>query len=725
MIQTFWRTSARFVMLLSVALLCTLPTVAQQTLGSINGTVLDPSGAAVVGASVTATNAAINVTSTATTSGTGSFQIFNLPIGTYVVKVTRDGFETSQFEKTPVQEARATTLNVTLKVGQATESVVVTSTPLLNATDTTNGYTIDASQIQITPLATGSFTQMAVLSPGVNAELLSNLDSNSGLGNQPIWANGQRDTSNTFQVDGVDSTNLFNGKSSSGSTSQRYNFNIGTNVTAGGESSVGTSVYGSNGNSLPSPPPEFTQELRVNASMYDAQQGATSGAQIDVNTTTGTNNWHGQAYGSYANNAINASPFFYGQQYQLALQGIGTFPASMANPWLQRWTAGATAGGPIKKDKLFLFVAYQRRSNRDQGTGISQFTVPSALTDDRSAAGLAAADAVWGGSATAAQIDPTAMALFNAKLPDGSYLIPSAQSSASYQYGIPNVNLIGTSALTSDQATISLDYDVSKTDRLSAKYFYQDAPVSKPYGFSQTGGFPVTQNNGSQVAAIDNTISIGSRLNWEQRLGFVRMGSYTYFNQSLAGGNLGINGAPTAPTTDFKPGLPGLALKEFADNDQYSPALSVGPDSSFIDMGYYQNRLNPSTNVIFTAGKHTIVAGGGYSFTQLNITNNRDGYAEVTTKGFDKLLKGSVYASNVIESISNGRNNADRYYRSNEYSAYLQDKWQVQPSLSLTLGVRYDSHGGLTEKYGNMFNFDPSKFSVTGTSTTGFTVNNA
>jgi hypothetical protein len=712
-------------MLLSVALLCTLPTVAQQTLGSINGTVLDPSGAAVVGASVTATNAAINVTSTATTSGTGSFQIFNLPIGTYVVKVTRDGFETSQFEKTPVQEARATTLNVTLKVGQATESVVVTSTPLLNATDTTNGYTIDASQIQITPLATGSFTQMAVLSPGVNAELLSNLDSNSGLGNQPIWANGQRDTSNTFQVDGVDSTNLFNGKSSSGSTSQRYNFNIGTNVTAGGESSVGTSVYGSNGNSLPSPPPEFTQELRVNASMYDAQQGATSGAQIDVNTTTGTNNWHGQAYGSYANNAINASPFFYGQQYQLALQGIGTFPASMANPWLQRWTAGATAGGPIKKDKLFLFVAYQRRSNRDQGTGISQFTVPSALTDDRSAAGLAAADAVWGGSATAAQIDPTAMALFNAKLPDGSYLIPSAQSSASYQYGIPNVNLIGTSALTSDQATISLDYDVSKTDRLSAKYFYQDAPVSKPYGFSQTGGFPVTQNNGSQVAAIDNTISIGSRLNWEQRLGFVRMGSYTYFNQSLAGGNLGINGAPTAPTTDFKPGLPGLALKEFADNDQYSPALSVGPDSSFIDMGYYQNRLNPSTNVIFTAGKHTIVAGGGYSFTQLNITNNRDGYAEVTTKGFDKLLKGSVYASNVIESISNGRNNADRYYRSNEYSAYLQDKWQVQPSLSLTLGVRYDSHGGLTEKYGNMFNFDPSKFSVTGTSTTGFTVNNA
>ena len=337
--QTFRSSVARCGLLFLAVLLCSLPSLAQQTLGSINGTVVDPSGAAVPGATVTATNAAINVTSTTTSSGTGSFQIFNLPVGTYVVKVSRDGFELNVLEKIPVQEARATTVNTTLKVGKATESVTVNATPLLNATDTTNGYTLDSSQIEITPLATGSFTQLAVLSPGVNAELLSNLDSNSGLGNQPIWANGQRDTDNTFQVNGVDATNLFNGKSSSGSASQRYNFNIGSVATSGGEHSVGTSVYGSNGNSLPSPPPEFTQELRVNASMYDAQQGATSGAQIDVNTVTGTNNWHGQAYGSYANNAINASPFFYGQEYQLALAGVGTFPASMANPWLQRWTA--------------------------------------------------------------------------------------------------------------------------------------------------------------------------------------------------------------------------------------------------------------------------------------------------------------------------------------------------------------------------------------------------
>ena len=264
--RPFWRSAAQYGLLCLTVLVCSLHGVSQQTLGSLNGTVVDTSGAAVPGATVTVTDSAINYSTTTTTSATGFYQVFNLPIGAYSVKVGHGGFETTQYKGIAVQEARATTVNATLKVGQVSESIEVTATPLLNATDATNGYTLDSAQIDMTPLATGSFTQVAVLSPGVNAELLSNLDSNSGLGNQPIWANGQRDTSNTFQVNGVDSTNLFNGKSSSGANSQRYNFNIGSAPTVGGSFSVGTSVYGSNGNSLPSPPPEFTQELRVNVS---------------------------------------------------------------------------------------------------------------------------------------------------------------------------------------------------------------------------------------------------------------------------------------------------------------------------------------------------------------------------------------------------------------------------------------------------------------------------
>ncbi len=133
-----WRSVARSGLFLLAVLICCMPGLAQQTLGSLNGTVLDQSGAAVGGATVTATNVAINVTATTTTQGTGFFQIFNLPIGTYVVKISREGFEVTQLTAIPVQEARATTVNATLKIGKTTESVTVTATPLLNATDTTN-----------------------------------------------------------------------------------------------------------------------------------------------------------------------------------------------------------------------------------------------------------------------------------------------------------------------------------------------------------------------------------------------------------------------------------------------------------------------------------------------------------------------------------------------------------------------------------------------------------
>ena len=725
----FWRSVAFCGLALVVVLFAFMPMHSQQTLGSLSGTVTDSSGAAIPGATVTVTDAAIGLTRSTTTQQNGFYQIFNLPIGTYAVKVTHEGFDTSITNGIPVQEARTTTANTALKVGKVTESISVTANPLLNATDTTNGYTLDTTQIEITPLATGSFTQLAILSPGVNAELLSNLDSNSGLGNQPIWANGQRDTSNTFQVDGVDATNLFNGKSSSGATSQRYNFNIGSNTasptSSGTSGGVGVSVYGSNGNSLPSPPPEFTQELRVNASMYDAQQGATSGAQIDVNTKTGTNSWHGQLFGSYANNAMNASPFFDKQSYQLAQQGIGVYPKSMVNPWIRRWTGGLSMGGPVLKDKVFFFIAYQRRSNADQGTGFMQATVPSGLTDDRSINGILAADASWNNSSTPSltpgDLDPIAIAIMQAKLPNGQYMIPSAQSTAQFSYGIPNVNLIGTSVLTSNQGTASIDYDVTKNDRFSVKYFYQDAPVTKPYVYSQTGGFPVSQNNGSQVFSIGNTIALGQHLNWEQRLGFVRMGSYSYTNQTVAGGDFGT------ASGGMKAGiLPGMTIGNFASSSLSAPGLSLGPNSAFVDMGYYQNRLNPSTNLIYTVGKHTMIVGGGYSYTQLNIDNNRTGIAGGTISNFEDFLTGRVHSANVIQSIAaDGKNLADRYYRTNEFSFYAQDKWQALPNLSITAGVRYDYHGGMTEKYGNMFNFDSSLYNVTGDTSLGFDVVNS
>ncbi len=178
-------------------------------------------------------------------------------------------------------------------------TVTVEATPLLNQTDTTTGYTLDENQITDLPLGTGSFTQLAILSPGVSADLLNTAGTNAGLGNQAIWANGQRDTSNSFTVNGVDANNIFNGKSTSQVSSSRVAVNIGENGNGNnpsGEIVTSTSVYGAIGQAMPSPPPETIQEMHVNSAMYDASQGSNSGAQIGTTTKSGTNSIHGGAY---------------------------------------------------------------------------------------------------------------------------------------------------------------------------------------------------------------------------------------------------------------------------------------------------------------------------------------------------------------------------------------------------------------------------------------------
>ena len=475
--------------------------------------------------------------------------------------------------------------------------------------------------------------------------------------------------------------------------------------------------------------------------MNQAPWGDTSGAQIDANTSTGTNKWHGQAYGSLATNDLNAAPYFFKQSYLLIPAGCRFVSGEiLENPALHRWTAGGTVGGPVWKDKLFFFGGYQHLYTTDQTQGFSQVGVPIGLTNDRSTAGLLNALNSWNdptGATTAYTsytMDPIAVSLLNAKLPNGQYLIPSSQSQVVNQ---SNTTLLATTLFTGDQATAALDYDLTKADRLSLKYYYQHDPTSNPFYVSQTGGFPDVEDSGAHVAAIDNTIALGPRINWEQRVGFARMKVYSNFQQQVAGGSDPTFGIafPNAA------GLPGLSLGRFNCNPDgpetqlsttpsqlnclNSTGITAGPASDFVDDGYFQNRLNPSTNVIFALGKHTVVAGGGYSYTQLNIRNLRTGLGSVTTADFSSFLSGKVRSASVLDSIgTDHRNYSNRYYRSNEISGYVQDKYQILTNLSLTAGVRYDYHGGLTEKFGNLFNFDPSTYDVLGDTTNGFTVKN-
>ncbi|WP_263357505.1 TonB-dependent receptor domain-containing protein [Acidicapsa ligni] len=717
----------RLLVLSAVAVLCVVPTLAQQTLGSITGQVTDGSGGVIPNAAVTVLGEQTGLTRTVKSNGSGEYLIVNLPIGSYTLTYTADGFEVQKTPHITIQADRTVSLNASLKVGNAKgETVTVEASPLLNAVDTTNGYVLEKSQIESAPLPTGSFTGLAILSTGVSAELPGGTGANSGLGNQPIWANGQRDTSNSFSLNGVDASNLFNGKSTSqvGSARVINSTGVSSSTGAGGVIPSAASVYLSIGNAIPTPAPETIEEVRVNASMYDATQGSTSGAHIDLSTSSGTNQLHGNAYVHRGTSWINAAPFFFNQDPNI--------PDNNKVPQLHRYIAGGTVGGPIIKDKLFAFLGYQHLHVSDQEIGDSLLDVPVGLTDDRSASALAnvtnnsfctASDQANFGCTPiiAGQIDHTALALFNSpSLPGepGKWLIPNDSRN-----GVPptaahidNAFIPGTGRFTADLGVADVDYNATAKDTLSLKYYYQHDPTLSPYSYSSVPGFTEHLDSGAQVFSITNTYTIKSNLSTTQTLGFLREKNWAGNEQafgpdSIPGGSAGT-GSINVFGSKYFPGVSVYnVLGDYQPSGLSSAVLNIGPNAEgqAPNTGVFQNRIAPSGNAIWTLGHHTLSFGANYSYTQLNTIDKRTGTGTVATDDFSQMIQGYVTPGSsatgfYVSSYLQG--DASRYYRANQLGTYVQDKYQFTPTLSFTAGLRYDWDAGLTEKYGRLFNFD-------------------
>jgi hypothetical protein len=704
---------------------------AQQTLGGITGTVTDTTGSVLPDTVVSIVGDQTKLTRNQKANENGSYDFVNLPIGTYTLTFTHDGFQGEKIPSITVQADRTATVNVALKVGQVGTVITVEATPLMNAVDTTNGYILEKDQIDAIPLPTGSFTGLAILSPGVNAELPNGSGANAGLGNQPIWANGQRDTSNTFLLNGVDASNLFNGKSTSQVASARIVNNTGV---AGASSTTAeiiqstASPYLAIGQALPTPAPETVQEFRVNTSMYDAQQGSTSGAHIDMSTASGTNAIHGSAYVHRGTNWLNAAPYFYKQDANI--------PENEKVPELHRYTAGGAIGGPLIKDKLFGFASYQHTHVSDLEIGASRTAAPFGLTDDRSAATLATvANNDFGTSLTAGNVDPVALALLTARLPNGQYLFPSANPNFIPTINFPeNVFLTQPAYFISDQAVADLDYLATSKDTLSLKYYYQHDPTTAPFGFSSVEGFPQHLDAGSQVASITNTQSIRPNFSVAEVFGFIREKVYSTLAQPFTPGSLGINafGSNIFPGItivddlgNFAPGNTGNCLPNqdpAACGPAYNAGLNIGSTaaSQGAFTGIFQNRWMPSANAVWNRGRHTITFGGSFSYTQLNARDERTNTGMIGFLNFADFLSGTPigYTADGFITTNFLQGDANRYYRSNETGGYLQDKFQLRPNLSISAGLRFDYHGGLTEKNGRIFNFDPSAYNYDATSDT-------
>jgi hypothetical protein len=716
--------------MMAVAALYSSALFAQQTLGGVTGDVTDPSGSVIPGATVTVLDEQTALSRTATSNGAGTYSFVNLPIGSYTVTFAANGFETQKTPHITVQGNRTATLNAQLKVASAGQTIEVDATPLMNAVDTTNGYVMDKTQIDTVPLATGSFTGLATQSAGVNAELSGGTGANSGLGNAPIWSNGQRDTSNSFLLNGVDASNLFNGKSTSQVPSARVinSTGVSSSTGAGGVIQTLASIYLSIGNAIPTPSPETLSEVRVNASMYDATQGSTSGAHIDMSTASGTNDFHGGAYFHRGTDWLNAAPFFFNQDNNI--------PANYKVPQLHRYTLGGTMGGPIIKDKLFGFLSYQHIHVSDDEIGDSVIDVPVGLSDDRSAGALAAVSnnsfcsasdqsAGFCTGLTAANIDPTALALFNSpSLPGepGKWLIPNDNlNGAAPTYAHEdNAFLPGTGRFTADMAVADLDYNATSKDTLAIKYFYQHDPAVAPYSYSSIPGFSEHLDSGAQVMSITNSFIVKSNLSTSETLGFIREkiwgdNEQPFGPDAIPGGAAGTGSINMFGSKYF----PGVSVYNVLGESQPAGAntaiLNIGPNAEgqAANTGVFQNRIAPSGQAIWMLGKHTLSFGASYSYTQLNTIDKRTGTGTIATDDFSQMIQGFVTPGSsstgfYVSSFLQG--DASRYYRSNQLGTYFQDKWQIKPSLSLTAGVRYDWDGGLTEKYGRIFNFDPTTY---------------
>jgi Carboxypeptidase regulatory-like domain/TonB dependent receptor len=685
---------------------------AQQTLGSINGTVSDASGAVVQGASVKIRAVATNLEVSAQTKADGSFTITDIPIGTYEVTFVKEGFETADYPQILVQGSRTTTVNAKLKPGAVSSTVTVEGTPLLNETDNANGYTLGPQQIEAVPLGTGSFTQLAILAPGVSADFLSGSGSNEGLGNQGIVANGQRDTSNQFTFNGVNANNLFNGNSTSNISDSRFTLNTGEIFGAGGQVQTNSSVFDAIGQALPTPPLETIQEVHVTTSMYDASMGSASGAHIETTTKSGTNNLHGQAYEYFQSNAFDAAPTF-----------LAPNPFFSGAPPLHRNVFGVTLGGPIIKNKLFFFGSYQGQRISDALSGAFNGvpTLPGLTDSNRDAANLAtlvnASDNCSGSSCiTSSQVDPVAVAIIQAKTSSGQFIIPSALTPSDPRYVENSIQPFNSfvkgpsSQFNATQANGNIDYIFGPKDRLAGKYYFQSDPTTIPFAVSQVPGFPQTMHAGSQLVSIDNTTVFTPNATWENRLGFVREVANATTAQPLTPSAVNLN----LLGSTFFPGITITSADDGApDGSGFVPhnrghEMRIGPSTNFANAGIFQNEYEASSIYHWVHRRHTVAFGGIFDYMQLNVANRENQVASLTFRNFKDFATGTLGQDRSGGQLLNGETN--RHFRSRSAGLFVQDDYKLASNLTINAGLRWDWDGPLYETNGLMTNFYPSDY---------------
>jgi hypothetical protein len=652
--------------LLTVLLsLCAISTYAQFK-ASIQGTVMDPQGAAVAGAKVTLTNQATGVTRDTLSSDQGFYRISELPPGRYTVTVAAPAFKTSISKDVEIKAEEPRGFDVTLQVGAVSDQVTVTaSAEALHTENANTGTTISTEEIARLPQFGRDPYELLRLTPGVFGD--GSRGGNGGANNLPnstgpggsnaslfqvensvqVVANGQRQDTNNFTIDGV---------------------------------SVNSLQFG--GSAVITPNPESVQEITVLSNSYSAEDGRTSGAQIKVVSKSGTNQFHGGGLFKYQDpnwNAFNK----YG--------GPNNAPPTRVNNNYRQFNT--QLGGPIYKDRLFFFFSYEglRSTGHDvssptwvetpqfrqlviqdrpgsiaakimSSTGIAP-RIATALTSTCALANLPASQcqAVSGGldlgSPTGAQ---------------GQYVSLGNPVGGGFD-GIPDIQYV-TLAVPStnrgDQYNGRLDYKIGSNFFAYSSYFTTVNNVTPDNGGRDRPQGDLGFQPFNQVQSFSFIRSFSPTLTNEFRVNFTRFN----FNQ-----------VATSQNVDF--GIPRIEIEGYPfDRIRFGPPQGATTPAVFVENSY-DLRDTVTKNI----QNHALRMG--FDFIDEQNNNRLSGAARPIY--VSHFLWNFVNDTPIFEGIdanpqTGGPADAQRYLRSKDMGFFFQDDWKVKPNLTLNLGLRYE-----------------------------------
>jgi len=606
-----------------------------QSTASLNGTVTDATGAVVANAKVVATNQATGVESATQTDTAGAYLYSSLPIGTYRIQVTAAGFQSSIISNLKLEVATAVTQNIQLKVGEAAEKIeIVADAALVDTTTTGVGQVINDKVVQEIPLNGRHFTDLSLLTTGTvtppaNGFLSAPL---RGQGSFGINTAGQREDTTNWLVNGIN-----------------LNDNVQNQITF-------------------QPPIDTLAEYKIDNSTFPAQYGRNAGAIVNLATRSGSNDYHGELFEFFRNSYLDARNFF-----NPTLTSTGA-PNPQAP--FKRNDFGASFGGPIKKNKVFFFLAYEGL-RQHQSLTVASTRVPS--QNERAAV-------------TSPGIQKLLTLIPAANLVGSGIATDPATFNAFTGGALANVSL--------NQGSADIDVQLSDRDRIHGYYVVQKDLRQEPTAggaiAANLPGYGDTRDGLRHLMTLSEDHVFGPSLTNTVRLGFNRIHLTFTPNALLDPAAFNITMPAGAPVAS---GLPFINIGN---------ALGFGgPTGEPQGRGDTTGVLND--DVSWLKGRHTFYFGGEIRRAyNNNIAFNVGSFTYNATGGAGGPSAMQNFLNDAASAFTVQLGSGNDKILQPSYDAFAQDSFKWRPNFTVNLGLRYAWNSTPSEATGNFTQFDPT-----------------